>query len=385
MNKIIRITTVSSSLKGLLKGQLRFMNSHYEMIGIASDEDQHLKPYEKREGVKTIHVNMTRKITPIKDLISVYQLYKIIKKEKPLIVHTHTPKAGTVGMLAARLAGVKHRLHTIAGLPLVEATGFKRRILNAVEKFTYSCSTLVLPNSFGMKQIILDEGFCKESKLKVIGNGSSNGINTEQFNPETVKKSDIEDLRAKIGISKGDIIFLFVGRIVKDKGIKELVESFNELTKNFNNISLILVGPKEDHLDPLDAKTESVINSNTKIYCMGESNNVKPYYCLCDVFVFPSYREGFPNVVLEAGSMGKPCVVSDINGSNEIIRQNYNGLIVPKKDSKELTEAIRLLITDSNLLNTLAKNARVNIIQKYQRQAIWDELLQLYKSLEQAY
>ena len=154
VKKIIRITTVSSSLKGLLKGQLGFMKSHYDMLGIASDENNHLKAYEEREGVRTMHVSMTRKITPFKDLIGVYQLYKIFKKEKPFIVHTHTPKAGTLGMFAAKLAGVENRLHTIAGLPLVEITGAKRKLLNFVEKFTYSCATMILPNSFGMKDII---------------------------------------------------------------------------------------------------------------------------------------------------------------------------------------------------------------------------------------
>lgn len=382
MKKIIRVTTVSSSLKGLLKGQLGFMNSYYEMIGIASDEDNHLKSYEEREGVRTVHVSMTRKITPIKDIISVYRLYKIIKKEKPFIVHTHTPKAGTVGMLAARLAGVEHRLHTIAGLPLVEVTGLKRKLLNMVEKFTYGCSTLILPNSFGMKQIILDEGFCKETKLKVLGNGSSNGIDTEQFCPTTIDKNDVVQLRKKLNIKMKDVVFLFVGRIVKDKGIKELVEAFNNLTKRFYNVSLILVGPKEDHLDPLDQQTETIIKANTKIYSIGQTNIVKPFYSIADIFVFPSYREGFPNVVLEAGSMGKPSIVSDINGSNEIIIDNYNGLIVPKKSTDKLYEAMLELIQNKDRLPAISENARKNIVEKYQRQNIWDEMLNLYQSLE---
>ncbi|WP_431157699.1 glycosyltransferase family 4 protein [Winogradskyella poriferorum] len=382
MKKIIRITTVSSSLKGLLKGQLSFMSSYYNMIGIASDEDQHLSAYQKREGVRTMEVSMTRKITPIKDLIGVYNLYKIFKKEKPFIVHTHTPKAGTLGMFAAKLAGVKHRLHTIAGLPLVEVTGAKRILLNVVEKFTYGCSTMILPNSFGMREIIIKERFCSEAKLKVLGNGSSNGVDIEHFNPENINKHDVDKLRIKYEINQDDIILLFVGRIVKDKGIKELVDAFDSVNKLNKKIKLILVGPKEDHLDPLDKQTNHLINTRENIIAVGATDDVRPYYSLCDIFVFPSYREGFPNVVLEAGSMGKACIVSNINGCNEIIIPEYNGLIVPKKNSEKLKEAIQTLILDISLIKTMSKNARKNVIEKYQRKVVWNEILKLYNSLD---
>lgn len=382
MEKIIRITTVSSSLKGLLKGQLGFMSTHYEMLGVASDEADHLKAYSKREGVRTIHVPMTRKITPLKDLVGVYRLYKLIKKEKPFIVHTHTPKAGTLGMFAAKLAGVEHRLHTIAGLPLVEITGMKRRLLNLVEKFTYSCATLILPNSFGMRDIILTEGFCKSDKLKVLGNGSSNGIDTSIFDPQNVSSDTVATLKADLNIKKNDTVFLFIGRIVNDKGIKELVEAFSKLCAKQQNVKLLLVGSKEDHLDPLDENTEANISTNPNIICTGEASDVKPYYALCDIFVFPSYREGFPNVVLEAGSMGKPAIVSNINGSNEIVIQDYNGLIVPKKNSEQLYKSMLYLLDNTKICRHMASNARINIVEKYQRQDIWKEILNLYKSLE---
>ena len=174
--KIIRITTIPESLGGLLTGQLKFMSQHFEVVGVSSKSKGVLENVGKREGIRVIPVKMTRTMTPLKDLRATWQLYKTYKKEKPFIVHSHTPKAGTVGMLAAYFARVPHRLHTIAGLPLLEAKGNKRKVLNLVEKITYACATKIYPNSYGLKQIILDHKFTSEKKLKVIGNGSSNGI-----------------------------------------------------------------------------------------------------------------------------------------------------------------------------------------------------------------
>jgi glycosyltransferase involved in cell wall biosynthesis len=382
MKTIIRITTVASSLKGLLKGQLNFMNEHYDILGVASNSDNLLEKIEVEEGIRTIEVNMTREITPFKDLKAAYQLYRIIRREKPFIVHSHTPKAGTLGMLAAKLAGVPNRLHTIAGLPLLEATGNKRRLLNTVEKITYSCATLILPNSLGMKQIILEEGFCEDSKLKVLGNGSSNGIDVVHYNNVKVNKEEAEALRQELDISSNNTVFLFIGRVVKDKGINELVEAFDDLSDIHPKAKLIIVGPRENHLDPLDEKTELTIKTNKNIHAVGQKNDIRPYVFISDILAFPSYREGFPNVVLQANCMEKPCIVSNINGSNEIITHNYNGLIVPPKDTNALKDAMIYLLNDPDKTRELASNSRNNIVNKYKREVIWNEMLQLYKSLE---
>jgi hypothetical protein len=156
------------------------MNNYYQVIAISSDNN-YLREIGVREGVEVFHVSLTRRISPIADFKALCKLYLFLKSVKPHIVHSHTPKAGTIGMLAARLANVPHRLHTVAGLPLLETTGNKRRLLNFVEKITYACATKVYPNSFGLKKIILKNGFCEAEKLKVIGDGSSNGINTAVF------------------------------------------------------------------------------------------------------------------------------------------------------------------------------------------------------------
>src|SRR5690554_2363157 len=198
--KLIRITTVPQSLRGLLKGQLKFMSENgFEVIGVSSPGEA-LKDVEKNEGVKTVGIEMTRSITPLQDLKALVQLIQLFRKEKPQIVHTHTPKAGLLGMIAARLAGVPHRLHTVAGMPLTVATGFKRQLLNQMEKLTYVCATKVYPNSYGLEQIILKEKFTNPTKLKVIGKGSSNGIDTSQFDPVLVSEETKKEIRKNFGI-----------------------------------------------------------------------------------------------------------------------------------------------------------------------------------------
>src|SRR5690606_7989041 len=184
--KLIRITTVPQSLRGLLKGQLNYMSTNgFEVIGVSSPGEA-LHDVERNEGVKTVGIEMTRSITPIQDLKALVQLIKLFRKEKPQIVHTHTPKAGLLGMLAAKITGVPHRLHTVAGMPLTVATGAKRQLLNQVEKLTYACATKVYPNSYGLEKFILEENFTSPQKLKVIGKGSSNGIDTTHFAPDSV-------------------------------------------------------------------------------------------------------------------------------------------------------------------------------------------------------
>jgi len=381
MQKLIRITTVPSSLRSLLKGQHRFMSKYFEVIGVSGDGDA-LAEVRQNEGIRTHVVEMTRTITPLKDLKALLKLYKFFKKEKPFIVHTHTPKAGTVGMIAAKLAGVPNRLHTIAGLPLLEKTGVMRKLLNLVEKLTYSCSTLILPNSLKLKRIILTEKFTSASKLKVIGHGSSNGIDTEHYNIAHVTEKEKEQLRESLNINENDTVFIFIGRIVKDKGINELVAAFNLLTKKYSRCKLLLIGSRENHLDPLLSKTEILIKENICIIPTGVQKDIRPYVSISHALTFPSYREGFPNVVLQASCMCLPCIVSDINGCNEIIEDQVNGLIIPVKNSEALESAMIYMIENPEKRLDMIKHSRKRILERYKQEFIWDESLKLYRSLE---
>lgn len=379
--KIVRITTVPMSLKHLIRGQMAFMSENgFDVIMVSSDGSE-LRDVKENERCVHFVIPFTRKITPLRDLLAMLSLYRLLVKERPDIVHTHTPKAGIVGMMAAYLTKVPIRLHTVAGLPLVEAVGLKRIVLGFVEEITYKLSTKVYPNSLGLKEIILKNKFTTEDKLRVIGNGSSNGIDTSYFDPEIFSVKENEDLRRYLGIRMKDFVYIFVGRIVTDKGINELLAAFNKLSAREENVKLLLVGPYEEDLDPLHKKSKAIIRGNKKIICVGYQSDVRPYYSISDCLVFPSYREGFPNVVMQAGSMGLPSIVSDINGCNEIIKNKENGIIVEVKDSSSLLREMKNIYQDEAYLNEIKLNARDVIKNKYEQNRIWELLLKEYRQL----
>ncbi|WP_291871165.1 glycosyltransferase family 4 protein [Maribacter sp.] len=386
--KLIRITTLPASMGGLLRGQLLFMTQYYEVIGISSPTGNNSTAIDnmdqvgKDQNTRMIPIAMTRKITPLQDLKATWELYKTFKKEKPLIVHSHTPKAGTLGMFAAYLARVPNRLHTVAGLPLLEVTGSKRILLDFVEKLTYACATKVYPNSFGLKDIIIANKYTSAKKLKVIGQGSSNGVDTSFFDPNLYTTEDKINLRKDIGITKEDYVFIFIGRLVTDKGINELVSAFEKLNQKYTNTKLLFVGSREEELDPLHSNTETILKNNKNIIMVGSQSNVKPYYAMADSLVFPSYREGFPNVVMEAGAMGLPSIVSNINGCNEIILENKNGYIIPVKNSEAIQEKMQVLYLGHQKGESFnADTIRDLIASRYGRKVIWEEILKEYQSL----
>ena len=381
MHKLVRITTIPLSLEKLLEGQLSFMNHHFEVIAVSAEKER-LEKYGENNKVRTFWVEMTRAITPLKDLKSLWRLYKFLKKEKPYIIHSHTPKAGIIGMLAGKMAGVPVRLHTVAGLPLLEAEGAKRKLLDGVEKLTYKLATRVYPNSFELKKIILQLEYTEEDKLKVLGDGSSNGIDTTYFQPSLYNEEDKLRLRAELKIPEEDFIFIFVGRLVKEKGINELVRAFIKLQTDRPKSSLLLVGPFEQELDPLDKEVFKNIEAHPKIFTTGYQQDVRPYFSIADVLTFPSYREGFPNVVMQANAMNLPAIVTNINGCNEIVEEGQNGVIIPVKNESALLQSMLDLYDDQELCSALAHKARALIQKKYERSRFWEILLKEYKDLE---
>lgn len=379
MPKLFRITTVPLSLQKLITGQLPYMRSKgFDPLMISADgpEAQSVVTEQRCEHVL---VPMTRKITPVQDLKALWQFYRLCKKHKPEIVHSHTPKAGIIGMLGGMLAGVPVRLHTVAGLPLMETTGVTRQILNAVEKLTYACATKVYPNSTVLKDFILQSDFCSPEKVKVIGNGSSNGINTGFFSIEALDQNRVQHLRQELAIGLDDFVFLFIGRLVKDKGVRELVSAFKTLQTRHKYVKLLLVGPLEQDLDPLPSETLQEIEQNASILSVGYQNEVRPYLGLSHALAFPSYREGFPNVPMQAGCFELPSIVTDINGCNEIIVEEQNGLIIPPKNEQKLLEAMERLLADKTLYLYLKANARRMIVERYDQQHFWELLYQEYQ------
>ncbi len=372
--KLIKASTVPTSLNTFCRGQLKMLSEHFEVVAISSPLKE-LDEIKKREGVRCIAVPMERHISIIKDIKSLLIMIKVFHKEKPDIVHSMTPKAGLICMVAAWVNRVPVRMHTYTGLVFPTSHGIKKAVLVLTDKILCHCATYINPEGFGVRN---DLAAITKKPMRIIGHGNVRGIDLDYWSREKAYSVN-PDLQEKI---KGNFVFLFVGRLVKDKGINELVEAFVRLqTEGIKNIKLLLVGRFEEKLDPLKKETIEEISHNPDIITVGEVEDVRPFYLASDVFVFPSYREGFPNTVLEAGAMGLPQIVTDINGANEIIKDKWNGLIVPPRRTDDIWNAMKKLMYDDKLRKKLSDNAREMVADRFEQKYIWSELLKTYNSL----
>ena len=369
------------ALRYLLPGQMQFMAANGFDVLMVSADGKELAEVIENENCRHIIVPMTRKITPVQDLKCLFVLIKIFRKEKPDIVHTHTPKAGLLGMLAAKICGVKVRIHTVAGLPLMVETGFKFQLLKFIEKLTYASANQVWPNSYSLKKFIVENGLCNTSKLSIIAGGSSNGININRFNAAALNANIIAEVKAQIDFCDKNIYMLCIGRLVKDKGIIELVLAFKQLQKTNEHVKLILVGQYEVDLDPLPQSTLQEIESNPSIIHINWSNQVEYYLHLANIFVFPSHREGFPNVLLQAGAMQLPIVCSSIAGNIDIVTNNETGLTFEKGNEAKLLEILKYALANKEQVDAMANQLLNDIKLNYRRENIWQKMLEAYKTL----
>lgn len=376
--KLFRITTIPLSLNILLKGQLSFLNQYYDVTGI-SGYDENLKEVKDREKIKIHRVDFKRAISPLHDFVSLFTLYFYFKKERPTIVHSITPKAGLISMIAAKLAGVPIRMHTFTGLVFPTRTGWMKKLLIQMDKLLCYCATNIYPEGKGVQHDLINYKITKKP-LKILANGNVNGIDLEYFNPSLYSEQNYKKLRDQLNILHDDFVFIFIGRMVKDKGINELVSAFQNLNKP--KFKLLLVGPLEKEQDPLLPETVLLIENTYNIISVGFQRDVRPYLAISDVLVFPSYREGFPNVVMQAGAMELPSIVTDINGSNEIIINNENGIVVPVKNVLLLQNAMEKIYKDVNFRTKLKNNSRKMIAHRYQQNVVLEALLDEYQTLE---
>jgi glycosyltransferase involved in cell wall biosynthesis len=266
-------------------------------------------------------------------------------------------------------------------MPLMEKKGLVKAILKITENVTYACATCVYPNSTGLFDFMLREFPAHQAKYKVIGRGSSNGIPVDHFTRSVETKRLGIEFRTEHQIPEDSIVFCFIGRLVADKGVKELLSAYSVVERVVKNTRLILVGPFEEELNPLNDELMQEIRKNPNVICTGFLADVRVPLEITTIFVFPSYREGFPNVLLQACLMEVACIASDINGCNEVVVQQETGLLVPPKDSKKLAAAMLLLAQDRELRDRLAKRGRTFAIANYSQAFVWQELLKEYHSV----
>ena len=369
------------ALRYLLPGQMRFMSENGFDVLMISADGREIRDIVENENCRHVIVPMTRKITPYHDLSCLFQLIRIFRMEKPDIVHTHTPKAGLLGMLAARYCGVKIRIHTVAGMPMMVEKGFKYWLLKQVEKLTFKAANHVWPNSNSLLQFISTHHLASPGKLALIGKGSTNGIDLNRFDVEMLKEKKIQDCKAAINYTDQYKYLLCISRLVVDKGITMLINVFTTLQKTHPSLQLILVGDYENELNPLPEATLKEIENNAAIIHISWTPDVEYYMHIADHFIFPSFREGFPNVLLQAGAMELPIVCSRIPGNIDIVTHNETGLIFENRNEKQMLELTEYALANPEAVQKMAKRLRQIIEEDFRRENIWQNMLAAYKSL----
>ena len=379
--KILRITTVAGTMNVILKGQLAYLNQSFEVIGATSPFYDYFDEIVSREGIRLYSVDLTRKITPFRDLKALFKLIYIILKEKPDIVHTQTPKANLIGILAAFLCMKKVRMLSIVGMPVYNQNNIKGKLLRFLDILSYRMATNIYPNSKGLMEHYKNMPAARR-KIGFIGNGSSNGIDFNYFDPKSISSEILNEKKKETNINENHFVFTFMGRVVNDKGIKELIDAFlNFCDKTeFDNARLLIIGPLRDSDDPIPKTYQNFLESHPKIIHVGLQRDVRPYLLLSKVFVFPSYREGLPGALIQAGAMGIPMIASDIIGNQEIIEQT-SGILFPVKNADALANVMKDIYTNAVKRESMCKDVRQKMKNLYDQQYYWQSLKEEYEKL----
>ncbi len=373
MKKLLYIVAAPTSMKSFLLPRVEWLKEDFELVCICSPGEGHEEV--RAAGMRTIELPIVRRISLWQDMKSLWKLWRILRRENPDIVHSMTPKAGLLGMTAAYLAGVRIRIHTFTGLIFPWRHGFIRRVLWTTDAITCFFANVVNPEGEGVRVQLQAAGVTRKD-MQIIAHGNINGVDSERFVPRWRREAK----RRELGISDDEVVFAFVGRIVADKGISELVDNFCRLHAELPATRLILIGKEEQELDPLPDGVRQLLLTHPAIIYAGVQRDVEVWLAASDIFVLPSHREGFNNSLLEASVMGIPCITYDICGCNEAVTSN-TGILIPPYDDKELYVAMRSLTVDSAQRAALGDLARTHVLKFFERRYVWQELRKFYTKL----
>jgi glycosyltransferase involved in cell wall biosynthesis len=378
--KLVHITTVPISLN-FFRGQIAYLKSRGFEVQAISSPGELLEQAAQREQIEVHAVPMSRGIDPTRDVVALVRLCRLLRALRPDIVHSHTPKAGLLGTIAARLMGVRVVMLSIFGLPQMTRTGFKRRLLDATTRLSCRLAHRIWCDGESMRDYLIQEKLCSADKVVVLGHGSSNGVNSsEVFSPERFSTSDRHELRARYGIPSDAPVLCFVGRIVADKGMHELAKAWRELRDRHPNLHLLLVGPFESQ-DPLLAEDETLFRSDERIHLAGMRDDVPLHLAASDILVNPSHREGFNVALLEGSAMGLPVVATRIPGCIDPVQEDITGTLVPPRDGLELSRAIESYLQNPALRRQHGDAGRARVVSCFQPQSIWEALEREYRRL----
>lgn len=376
--KVTHITTVPQSLDAFLRGQIAFIRDRGFEVAAISSPNPRLTEFGVKEGIPVYPVEMFRRITPVQDIKALRKLVSRLSDLHPSIVHAHTPKGGLLGMISATIARVPIRIYQVRGFPYMAAAGKKRLLLRTTERVSCRLAHRVFCVSHSIRDVAIADGICPADKIVVFAGGSGNGVDaTHRFDPERFSTTEWIERRESLGIGPSDLVIGFVGRIVHDKGIEELAGAWSVLREDYPSLHLALVGPVEPQ-DPVSAATLQMFQNDPRVSTTGSVDDTSEYYPIFDLVVLPSYREGLPNVPLEAAAMELPVVATRIPGCIDAIEDGVTGTLVPVRDADALATAIRAYLDDPELRQRHGKAGRERVLRDFRQEVIWEAIYQEY-------
>lgn len=376
MHKLVIGITAPGSVN-LLRGQMNYFYEHGFSTYLVAPDDPKTRSYAEQEDCTLLPVSIERDISLIRDLASLWSIFKHFKSVKPDIINVGTPKMGLLGILAGVLTGVKKRIYTCRGFRYEHEAGIKRRVLMLMEWITARFAHQIICISPSVKSLGIADGIFKADKCLVIHKGSSNGIDLSRFDPALIKSADQKAFKADLGL-ESHFVYGFVGRLIDRKGIAELYEAFERVHEADSNTRLLIVGPLE--FEQITDKTlVQRLQEHPAIIMPGRTDNVPLYLSLMDVFVLPAWWEGFGNVLTEAAAMGIPVISTTGTGTVDAVADGYNGILVPVKDSKALEVAMIELLTNEAKRKEMGENGKQWALN-FDREIIWKDMHEIYRS-----
>lgn len=377
--KICVVIGTAMNLNSLYKDQFKFlMRNGFEITGIAPPGIEH--DWLNDDGIKTKVIKIRRTPSLFYDLYSLAKLFFFFVFNRFDIISVSTPKASLLGTLAACLSFHRNINYTLRGRAYENTTGVRRFVFEKIEQFICFSSKNVFCISHELKADFIRKGLCDPKKIFVIGKGSSNGVDLNLFSKNPTNTEAGERIRAALSLKPTDVLLLNSGRLRKDKGINELVLAFRELLKSHDNLYLLLQGTFEE-FDPLDVEVMNEIEKNPKIFVHEWSKTIDSYLVACDIFVFPTHREGFGNVAIEASAMEVPVVAFDVIGCRESVKDGISGVLCGDISVENLVQGLKPLVTDTAYRLKLGETGRKWVVENFQSEYIWKELLKVYRRM----
>lgn len=371
--KFFFVTTIPGSLD-FFTGQYEMLGEVFDITAISSQREK-LDEYGLQNNIKVHYIPMEREISLKTDIKGLFLFIKYFRKERPQIVHGNTPKGSLLSMLAAWLTRVPVRIYMCHGLRYQGCTGFKKQLLMMMERISCWCATDVMCVSKGVASVLNKDSITRKKPI-VIWNGSVSGIDVSKFDPN--KDYNRVEIRKRYGLKVDDFVLSFVGRIVADKGVNELIEAFSVLSERYKEMKLLLVGIMETDGNPISNNSLEQINNNPAIIAPGRQNNIPEILSITDIFVFPSYREGFGLSLMEAGAMGVPAISSDIIGCNEVVEDGTTGILIESHSYTSIVNAVERLYNDKDLYDKIKSQCRNSIVGRYEQQTLWGKYKDFY-------